>query len=144
MESGVRGNSARWVKNVVSNALTLEKAAARRVNVLITDNRRIRKINKRFLAHDYATDVISFGAGNGRLAREDRDYLGDIVVSAQMARSVARELGIPFKEELGRYLVHGILHLLGYDDQSERKRSRMRRRQEEILRLCSIKTSSKA
>ncbi len=91
----------------------------------MTDNRGIRKINKRFLKHDYATDVIAFNYGE----------MADIVVSVEMAKKVAKELGISFKEELARYLIHGVLHILGYDDKSFAKRKIMHARQEEILKV---------
>lgn len=95
----------------------------------MTDNRKIRQINKKFLKHDYATDVISFGAGPG----PESDYLGDLVVSVDMAKSFSKELKISFKEELARYLIHGTLHLLGYDDQKPADKKKMFSRQELIL-----------
>ncbi len=96
------------------------------IGVLVTGDREIRRINKKFLNHDYATDVISFGMN-------DSEYLGDIVVSAGMARRTAKELKIPFREELARYLIHGTLHLLGYRDKKKKDHERMHERQEEIL-----------
>lgn len=119
--------SGRWVARVVEAALRGEKAGRTTVTVLVTGDRKIRQINRRHLKHDTATDVISFGA-------DERGYLGDIVVSAQTARSTARELGISFKEELARYLVHGTLHLLGYDDHAKKDRDAMHARQEELLK----------
>ena len=91
------------------------------MSLLLTDDRRIRAINKRFLKHDYATDVVSFDTG-------------DIVVSAEYARRYARENGIPFREELARYLVHGTLHLLGYDDKKKKDFKEMHARQEKLLK----------
>ena len=69
-------------------------------------------------------------------------YLGDLVVSFQMAREMAKELNISFEEELGRYLVHGTLHLLGYDDKVEAKRKVMHKRQELILKKILAKGHS--
>ena len=114
------GVSRNWVCRVVKKTLRSEKAK-KPISVLITDDRRIRKINKRFLRHDHATDVISFSTG-------------DIVVSAEMARRVAAERGIPFREELSRYLVHGVLHLLGYEDKKKKDHRRMHLKQEEIVK----------
>ena len=95
--------------------------------MLITGDREIRRLNKKFLNHDHVTDVISFGLN-------EKDLLGEIVVSADTARRVSEELRIPFKEELARYLVHGTLHLLGYDDKNKKEFQRMHARQEEILK----------
>ena len=58
---------------------------------------------------------------------------GDLVVSVDTARRVSKDLNIPFREELARYLVHGTLHLLGYDDKNKKDFERMLKRQEEIL-----------
>ena len=60
---GVRGMSAAQVRRVVADTLAAEKAKKRSVSVLLTGNREIRRINRRYLKHDYATDVISFGSG---------------------------------------------------------------------------------
>ena len=113
------GVSVSWVKDVVSTTLKKERSRLS-LSILITGDRRIRGINKRYLRHDYATDVISFSTG-------------DIVVSADTAKRMAKKLGLPFREELARYLVHGALHLLGYDDKKTKDRNRMHKRQESIL-----------
>ncbi len=119
----IPGISTAWVQHVIAKA---HGRALRRcpVNVYLTDNKEIRKINKQFLKHDYATDVISFSLGDSN----------DLVVSFEMARQMAKELKIPFREELARYLVHGTLHLLGYDDKKKSDHARMHARQEAILK----------
>ena len=114
------GVSKAWVRRVVEKVLRAEKANAR-IHILITGDREIRKINKRFLKHDYSTDVLSFDTG-------------DIVVSADFAKRYSHEHGIPYKEELARYLVHGTLHLLGYEDKKKKDHARMHKRQESILK----------
>ncbi len=113
------GVTAAWVRRIVSSTLKAEKKTMP-MSVLITGDRQIRAINKKFLKHDYATDVVSFDTG-------------DIVVSVDFAKKYAKDLGLPFREELARYLVHGTLHLLGYDDKNEKDHARMHKRQEQIL-----------
>jgi len=127
------GVSETWVRKVIETTLQTEKSKKRFVSVLLTNDKEIREINKKFLNHDYATDVISFEAGTGYLAGKEADYLGDVVVSVDTAQSVARELEIPWREELARYLVHGTLHLLGYDDHATADRQKMAARQEVIV-----------
>ena len=122
-----------WIRKVICKTIEMEKSQKRFVSVLLTNNTEIRQINKKFLKHDYATDVISFEAGTGYLAGKEADYLGDVVVSVDMAQSMAKDLEIPWRDELARYLVHGTLHLLGYDDQSSPDRAKMSARQEKIL-----------
>ena len=123
----VRGLSAAFVRRAVSRTLAAERAPKKAVSVFVTTDADIRRLNKKFLKHDYATDVISFGLDDGRV-------LGDIVVSADFARRWAKKLGLAFREELSRYLVHGTLHLLGWQDDTPRRRARMHERQESILR----------
>ena len=131
LDTKKRGLSAAWAKRIIAGTLAREKKAGRSVSALLTGDRRIRALNKKYLRHDYATDVISFGLDGGPPA--ESGMLGDIVVSVETAEKTARRLGIPFKEELARYLVHGTLHLLGYDDRKTAERKRMHARQERIL-----------
>ncbi len=133
-----RSRSTGWVKRVVKSTLAFEKQKNRSVSIFLTNDREIRKINKRYLGHDRATDVISFWLEPGQLTEKERDYLGDLAVSVETAKRVAKQRTIPYKEELARYLVHGTLHLLGYDDTRPRVKKIMHRRQEWILnRLCT-------
>ncbi len=120
-----KGFAVSWVKKIVSETLAFEKKRRLEVSVLLTDDDEIKKVNAKYLGHDYATDVIAFTL--------EKD-LGDIVVSVETAKRVARELKIPFKEELARYLVHGTLHLLGYEDKPKKKYDAMHARQEAILK----------
>ncbi len=101
-------------------------ARGRSLSIAFTTNAAIRKINRKFLGHDYATDVLSFPLGG--------DPWGELVISAEYARAEARRRGIPVEEELLRYVAHGILHLLGYDDHRPSDRRRMWARQERELR----------
>src|SRR5690242_4667048 len=105
---GAKGISAAWMRRIIAAAIKSGKSTSS-VSVLLTGERQIRHLNKLHLRHDYATDVISFGS-------DEPGFLGDLVVSVDTARRMAEELGISFREELARYLVHGTLHLLGYDD----------------------------
>lgn len=98
----------------------------RSLSIAFVTDAAIRKINRRFLGHDWATDVISFPL--------DSDLLGELVISAPFARAEARKRGISEREELLRYVVHGILHLRGYDDHAPADRKRMWARQERELR----------
>lgn len=120
------GVTAAWVRDVVARTLKFERASGF-VGILITGDAEIRRINKKYLEHDYATDVISFGL-------DEKGMVGDLVVSTDTARSMAKELGLPYKEELARYLVHGTLHLLGYDDTTPAKKKVMFGRQEAHLK----------
>lgn len=128
MDHGVRQVSARWAAGVVRRALVQCRGTTRRVptiSVLLTTDRRIRAVHKKYLNDDTPTDVISF------------DH-GEIIVSVETARRYAKRHGIRSREEIARYLVHGLLHLFGYDDRTPRKRARMFARQERLLRKMGI------
>ena len=85
------------------------------VNVLVSSNREIRELNRRYRGQDKATDVLSFptdgGAGQG--------FAGDIAISAEMAARIARLFGHAPAEEVKILLLHGVLHLAGYDHESD-------------------------
>ncbi|MBV8879580.1 MAG: rRNA maturation RNase YbeY [Planctomycetaceae bacterium] len=97
----------------------------RHLSIAFVTNAAIRKINRRFLQHDFATDVISFPL--------DSDLVGELVISADYAVGEARSRRIPVEEELLRYVAHGILHLLGYDDHRPADKAKMWKRQEREL-----------
>ncbi len=92
------------------------------VNLLITGDDEIAKMNKLYLNHEGPTDVLSFDDGD----EEDGVLLlGDIAVSADTASRVAEERGMSFHEELTLYCLHGLLHLLGMRDHEEDLRDQM-------------------
>jgi probable rRNA maturation factor len=106
--------------------LAVQILGAKNLSVAFVTNAAIRKINRRFLNHDFATDVISFPL--------DSDLVGELVISAEYAAGEAAKRKIPVEEELLRYVAHGILHLLGYDDHRPADKKRMWTRQERELR----------
>ena len=129
-----RGFTISQVKKIISDVLRLERKKDYGVSVLLTGDKEIRKINKKYLRHDFATDVISFGVDEDTRVKGEVKFLGDIVVSVETAKKTAGRLGISFKEELARYLIHGTLHLLGYRDENEKAKAAMWRRQEFLLK----------
>jgi len=100
------------------------------LSLCYVDDAAIRELNERYLGHRRATDVLAFPLGEG--PGPDR-LLGEIVVSAETAVAEAARRGIPADAELALYTVHGLLHLLGYDDQAPADRRRMRRAERAAL-----------
>ena len=98
------------------------------VNVLVTSNAELQELNRRFRGKDQPTDVLSFPALPGLKPR----YAGDIAISAEIAAQNARSLGHTAAEEIKILILHGILHLRGYDH--ERDRGKMARREEKLRR----------
>ena len=85
------------------------------MSILIVDNTGIQVINRDYLQRDRPTNVISFAMQEGEGGGVQPQVLGDVVISAERAASDAAAAGIPFEHELWFLLVHGVLHLLGYD-----------------------------
>jgi probable rRNA maturation factor len=103
------------------------------VDVLVTSNSEMKSLNRRFRAKDKATDVLSFPAERGD--REDqyggrKRFAGEIAISAEIAAGNARELGHATREEVKILVLHGLLHLRGYDH--ERDHGEMARRENQL------------
>lgn len=124
------------VRAIAGKALRLEGISGGSLSIAIVDNPTIHEVNRRHLDHDWPTDVISFLLSDPD--DEDPEFSGELVISAEMAASVAREAGLDPDSEFALYLIHGLLHLCGYDDRDEPERSRMRRREDEILDALDI------
>jgi probable rRNA maturation factor len=128
------------------SVLRQEQVAAAQISVAILDDAAIHAINRQFLNHDYPTDVISFlldcslavtrtPAERPRSMRRGvaKVIEGEIVISAETAVRNADRFGIRPQQELALYLVHGLLHLCGYDDRTPKEKRLMRRREAEAL-----------
>lgn len=94
-------------ERLIKKILTKE-AKEGKINVALVDDHKIRELNKRFRRQDRATDVLSF------IMNED-GVLGDIAISTEAARRQARRYGLSYRQELKRLVVHGTLHVLGFD-----------------------------
>lgn len=122
------------VRNRLRKILSLAGLRDAEVSVLILGDRAMRTLNRRYRHKDRTTDVLSFPFREGPYPGISGQALGDIVISYPTAERQARQAGDPLLKELDRLLVHGLLHLLGYDhEQGEAKARRMRRRERRIL-----------
>jgi probable rRNA maturation factor len=129
------------------------------VGVALVDDTYIRALNREYRGGDYATDVLAFPidstarrrpppaprrpAGAAR-TRAVEPVLGDIVISVQRAREQARQFKHPLRREVALLAIHGLLHLLGYDDETESAASVMWARQRELLETILGETSARA
>jgi probable rRNA maturation factor len=116
---------------LVHNVLEAEGVRNANISVAVVDDATIHQLNRRHLGHDWPTDVITFPLSEPG----DEVLVGEIVVSAEMAGSTAREAGVSAQDELALYLVHGLLHLCGYDDKNPGESAGMRRREAEMLAM---------
>ena len=119
---------------LVRRVLESEGVRQASISVALVDDAAIHTLNRRHLAHDWPTDVITF-----HLSAPDESVLaGELIVSAEMAATTAREAGVDPAAELMLYVVHGLLHLCGYDDQDAEDAAAMRRREAEVLAALGV------
>jgi probable rRNA maturation factor len=111
-----------WLGDVVARVLAAEGVAAG-VSVVVTGDARVRDLNRRYRDEDKRTDVLSFSqredAGEFVVPPEEPARLGDVVISLPAARRQAKQAGHSLEREIALLVVHGLLHLLGYDHATE-------------------------
>jgi probable rRNA maturation factor len=119
------------VAAVARMVLKSEKVRHAMLSIAFVSNPRIRTLNKRHLGRDRVTDVISFGF---RRTGKSQPLVGDVYIAPAVARASAKAAGVSAREEIERVIVHGVLHVLGYDHpETDRTRSAMWRRQERLV-----------
>ncbi|MFZ1730052.1 MAG: rRNA maturation RNase YbeY [Bacteroidota bacterium] len=109
-----------------------EKRRAAMISCAVVSDDEIHELNRRFLKHDYPTDIITFPL-------EDDPLEAELVISADTARRQAKEYGVTMREECARLAIHGILHLCGYDDRSETDRLAMSKKEDFYLKQLKKK-----
>jgi len=122
----------------VAEAVLRHEGRPGELTLVLTDDQGIQALNRDFLGEDAPTDVLSFSAqedgGPFVAALEASAYLGDVIISYPRAAEQAAEQGHPVEQELDLLVVHGVLHLLGYDHAGEEEKAVMWARQDDILR----------
>ena len=126
------------LRRMVRMTLQAEGIREANVSVALVDDPAMHELNRRHLAHDYPTDVLSFLLSAPQSDRSDEPPSGacldgELIISTDTAVRQAAEYGWPAAEELTLYVVHGLLHLCGYDDHRAIDRRHMRDRERAIL-----------
>ena len=115
----------RWLKMVAGSEMRRLGA----VNIIFCSDNYILDVNMRYLQHDYFTDIITFDYC-------EKDILsGDLFISIDSVLENAAFYGVPFQNELDRVMVHGLLHLIGYDDHTEAETAVMREKENYYLEM---------
>ena len=135
---------AAWLRAIARCVLAAEDVVGpAQVGIVVTDDETVRELNRRFLGLDEPTDVLSFGLTGAEeapfaLPPEEAASLGEIVIAYPTALRQAEEAGQAVEAEVAHLLVHGLLHLLGYDHRRPDEEGPMRRREEEVLAGLTI------
>lgn len=134
----------RRLVDVARSVLAAEKCVSASISIAIVDNETIHDLNIRYLQHDYPTDVLSFlleeevdpeslpipkGSPRGCGKRIE----GEIILSSEMAKQMAAKYHWKPLDEVTLYVVHGLLHLCGYDDMTRKEQASMQQREREVL-----------
>ena len=116
-----------WIKSIVNKyGYKLGE-----INYIFCSDKYILEINRQYLNHDYFTDIITFNYNNDKLISSD------IYISIDTVAKNAEYYNVKFENELNRVMIHGILHLLGFDDKSEDEKIVMRKKEDEALDFLS-------
>lgn len=114
-----------WLKSVAVN----ENRKIGDINVIFCSDAYVLDVNKKFLQHDYFTDIITFDYCEGEVLS------GDLFISVDCVRDNSSFYGTDFENELNRVIVHGVLHLIGYDDHCDEDIKMMRSKEDFYLKV---------
>lgn len=126
MKKVASGISKNEIEKIVGTTMHAARRKRKRVTVLFTGDADVRRLNREFRGKDATTDVLSFQS-------DEPEYAGEIIISVPEARREAQKKGIAIRDELWLLIVHGTLHLLGFDHETERDARHMFPLQARIL-----------
>jgi len=114
------------LKNKVEHLLKTEGRKKGDVNIILSNNRYLKNLNKRFRKKNYATDVLSFPFN-------EPDFLGEIYISLEKVKKQSKKLKAAFYSELWCLITHGLFHLLGFTHKTHRNRALMEKKEAKYL-----------
>ena len=118
------------LKHFISELVTQEKKKLSNLNYIFCHDKDLLKINRKYLNHDFYTDVITFD-----LSSSQQEIFADIYISTDRVKENAKAVKSSLREELHRVMFHGVLHLCGYDDKTASQRNLMRTKEGFYLNL---------
>jgi probable rRNA maturation factor len=116
------------LKNFIIQLFATEGHALQSIDYILCSDTELLEINRKFLQHDYYTDIITFNLSDAP------QIVGEVYISTDRVKENAKHFGIPFSEELYRVMFHGALHLCGYKDKKASEKKEMRAKEDEYLK----------
>ena len=125
LSAGIKNKNLlkKWLKDLIER----EHACPGQINIIFTSDSHVLELNKKYLSRDYLTDIITFDYS------DNQQVAGDLFISISRVLENSKTFSVTFEMELKRVIVHGVLHLLGYDDGSEKEKSQIRRMEDKYL-----------
>ena len=127
-----KGKTSEWIRETVRQ----ESRTLGAVSIVFCSDDHLLEINRRYLKHDYYTDIITFDYGDA----EKGKIAGDLMIGIGTVEENAKKYGVNFDNELRRVIIHGILHLCGYGDKSPEEEKKMRALEDKYLVLIERPT----
>jgi probable rRNA maturation factor len=119
-----------WIKEVINNSeYNKSGLIPGDINIIFCSDDYLLKLNNQYLKHNHYTDVITFDSS------DSKRISGDIFISVDSVNINSKEYKCEFIDELHRVIIHGVLHLIGFNDSDELQRAQMREREDEALKL---------
>ena len=115
------------IVNWISDAIASEKKTLGEINYIFVSDEYLLNLNKTYLNHNTLTDIITFDNSAGNILH------GDIYISVERVQDNAIDFNVSFEEELHRVMIHGVLHLAGYRDKTDKEAEEMRTRENHYL-----------
>ena len=122
-------SNRRSLKTFIASIFKKEKRALQKIDIIFCDDEYLLTLNRRFLKHDFYTDILSFP-----LSKPNESLVAEIYISIDRVRENAGNLGVSFRKELHRVIFHGILHFCGYKDKSAPDIRNMRKLEDKYIR----------
>jgi rRNA maturation RNase YbeY len=116
------------LKHFIESIFKIEKQGLDSINYIFCSDKTILEINKKFLKHDFYTDVITFN-----LSKDNKAISAEVYISIERIRDNAKQLRASIKSELHRVIFHAALHLCGYNDKKKKEKEIMRRKEDNLL-----------
>jgi len=136
--SPLSGDEIDKIVSLVLEATDRDASEDWELSVILVSREEIRKVNREYRNIDRATDVISFAFSDGEGAEYAPYLLGDLIISPEIVKNHSEKYGVSIEHELSFMIVHGVLHLLGFDHIDKKERELMREKEKHIMETAGL------